>query len=209
MQESYLKLKIETRLADDKEGFLRDKRQWEKNLSKLVRQMKQVDREAMQTGRTPMRLGRLAEQGDRASAGKRTGCGAGWAPAACACLCGERRSWRGAVGPITTMRPASSFTCSVCGSVWCPRMLEASIATIARTAFRACMWITAGRSRIIMPGRHGTIGVWVRKNGKWAILHRCASCGKIASNRIAADDNAMLMSIATKPLANPPFPLLG
>ena len=50
------------------------------------------------------------------------------------------------------------------------------------------------------------IAVWVRKNGEWAILHRCRRCGKIVSNRCAADDNPMkLMSIAMKPLCEPPF----
>ncbi|WMI80017.1 RNHCP domain-containing protein [Anaerotignum sp. MB30-C6] len=52
------------------------------------------------------------------------------------------------------------------------------------------------------------IGVWVRKNGEWAIIHRCTRCGHLSSNRVAADDNPMkLMSIAIKPLAQPPFPL--
>jgi len=52
------------------------------------------------------------------------------------------------------------------------------------------------------------IGVWVKKSGEWAIIHRCRDCGKITSNRIAADDNQLLlMSIAVKPLADPPFPL--
>ena len=52
------------------------------------------------------------------------------------------------------------------------------------------------------------IGVWVRKNGEWAIIHRCRRCGKLDSNRIAADDNPIkLMSIALKPLTLPPFPL--
>lgn len=52
------------------------------------------------------------------------------------------------------------------------------------------------------------IGVWVRKNGEWAIIHRCRSCGHLSSNRTAADDNpAKLLSIALKPLAEPPFPL--
>jgi len=33
-------------------------------------------------------------------------------------------------------------------------------------------------------------------------------CGALSSNRIAADDNPMkLMSIAMKPIGNPPFPL--
>lgn len=52
------------------------------------------------------------------------------------------------------------------------------------------------------------IAVWVRKGGEWAILHRCRGCGTIRSNRIAADDNvALLISIAARALANPPFPL--
>jgi ribosome biogenesis GTPase len=52
------------------------------------------------------------------------------------------------------------------------------------------------------------IGVWVRKDGEWALIHRCRVCGALSSNRIAADDNpVLLMSIAVKPLANPPFPL--
>ena len=33
------------------------------------------------------------------------------------------------------------------------------------------------------------IAVWVRKNGEWAIIHRCKICGALSSNRIAADDN--------------------
>lgn len=52
------------------------------------------------------------------------------------------------------------------------------------------------------------IAVWVRKGGEWALIHRCRGCGVIRSNRIAADDNpAMLISIAARALANPPFPL--
>ncbi len=52
------------------------------------------------------------------------------------------------------------------------------------------------------------VGVWVRKNGEWAIIHRCKICGHFSSNRVAADDNPMkLMSIAMKPLCQPPFPL--
>ena len=36
----------------------------------------------------------------------------------------------------------------------------------------------------------------------------CKRCGKLSSNRVAADDNPMkLMSIAMKPLCAPPFPL--
>lgn len=52
------------------------------------------------------------------------------------------------------------------------------------------------------------IAVWVRKNGEWAIVHRCRICGALSSNRIAADDNQLkLLSLAVRPLAQPPFPL--
>ena len=52
------------------------------------------------------------------------------------------------------------------------------------------------------------VAVWVRKDGEWALIHRCRTCGTLCSNRTAADDNpALLLSIAAKPLANPPFPL--
>ena len=52
------------------------------------------------------------------------------------------------------------------------------------------------------------IGVWVRKNGEWAVIHRCRRCGHLSSNRTAADDNPIkLMSVAFRPLALPPFPL--
>ena len=52
------------------------------------------------------------------------------------------------------------------------------------------------------------IAVWVRKGGEWAVIHRCRLCGSLSSNRTAADDNpTLLMSLAVKPLAQPPFPL--
>ena len=52
------------------------------------------------------------------------------------------------------------------------------------------------------------VAVWIKKNGEWSVIHRCKRCGKFSANRTAADDNPMkLMSIAMKPLANPPFPV--
>lgn len=52
------------------------------------------------------------------------------------------------------------------------------------------------------------VAVWVRRGGEWAIIHRCRRCGALRSNRAAADDNPMkLMSIAMRPLCQPPFPL--
>lgn len=52
------------------------------------------------------------------------------------------------------------------------------------------------------------VSVWVRKDGEWALIHRCAECGAMSSNRIASDDNEMLLlSIAAKPMSKPPFSL--
>lgn len=52
------------------------------------------------------------------------------------------------------------------------------------------------------------VAVWVRRGGEWALIHRCRTCGQLSSNRVAADDNEMLlMSLAVRALSNPPFPL--
>ena len=68
--------------------------------------------------------------------------------------------------------------------------------------------ITPGDQEADCGGVMEPIAVWVRKNGEWAIIHRCKVCGALSSNRIAADDNPMkLMSLAMKPVSSPPFPL--
>lgn len=52
------------------------------------------------------------------------------------------------------------------------------------------------------------VGIWVRNDGEWAVIHRCKRCGVLHSNRVAADDSPVkLLSLAVKPLASPPFPL--
>ncbi|MGA2927748.1 MAG: RNHCP domain-containing protein [Solirubrobacteraceae bacterium] len=52
------------------------------------------------------------------------------------------------------------------------------------------------------------IGVSVRDDGEWSIVHRCTACSTVHVNRIAGDDNPlMLMCLAVRPLAQPPFPL--
>jgi hypothetical protein len=52
------------------------------------------------------------------------------------------------------------------------------------------------------------IGVSARDDGEWALVHRCTACATVHVNRIAGDDNPlMLMRIAVRPLARPPFPL--
>ncbi|WP_031558128.1 RNHCP domain-containing protein [Lachnospira multipara] len=102
-----------------------------------------------------------------------------------------------------------TFTCDVCGREIVPDGASSDHRN-------HCPYCLSSKHLDIEPGDREAdcggvmepIGVWVRKNGEWALIHRCKICGALSSNRIAADDNPMkLMSIAMKPIANPPFPL--
>ncbi|MCL1887775.1 MAG: RNHCP domain-containing protein [Kiritimatiellaeota bacterium] len=102
-----------------------------------------------------------------------------------------------------------SFICAVCGASVTPE----NAGTQHRNHCPKCLSSvhldnTPGDRKSPCRGIMDPISVWVRKNGEWAIVHRCRSCGALGSNRVAADDNpVLLMSIAVKPLAMPPFPL--
>ena len=104
---------------------------------------------------------------------------------------------------------ASAFTCKKCGQLVLPQ----GAGTQHRNHCPLCLFSIHVDNR---PGDRAArcgqlmepIGVWVRKGGEWALIHRCRSCGALSSNRIAADDNALLlMSLAIRPLSTPPFPL--
>lgn len=52
------------------------------------------------------------------------------------------------------------------------------------------------------------IAIAVLRSGDWMVIHRCAGCGELTSNPICDDDNQLiLMRMAVRPLAQPPFPL--
>ena len=54
------------------------------------------------------------------------------------------------------------------------------------------------------------IAVAVRPSNEWVLIHRCTICGVLKENRIAGDDNEVaLLSLAVRPVAQPPFPLDG
>ena len=101
------------------------------------------------------------------------------------------------------------FQCKHCGA----RIIAERAGTQHRNHCPKCLF---SRHLDNSPGDRGAqcggmmepIGVWVRKGGEWAVIHRCGRCGVLRSNRIAADDNALLlMSLAVRPLSMPPFPL--
>ena len=102
-----------------------------------------------------------------------------------------------------------SFTCQVCGSPVAPEGAGSGHRNHCPNCLSSIhVDNTPGDRASLCKGVMDPIGVWVRRNGEWAIIHRCRACGELHSNRVAADDNpALLMSIAVKPLAAPPFPL--
>jgi len=102
-----------------------------------------------------------------------------------------------------------TFVCKVCGRTVVP-------GGAGSEHRNHCPFCLSSQHLDIVPGDRASdcggvmepIAVWVRKNGEWAIIHRCKICGALSSNRIAADDNPMkLMSLAMRPVSCPPFPL--
>jgi len=52
------------------------------------------------------------------------------------------------------------------------------------------------------------LAVAVRGDGEWLLVHRCTGCGLVRLNRTASDDQPLLLvRLAVRPLAQPPFPL--
>ncbi len=52
------------------------------------------------------------------------------------------------------------------------------------------------------------IAVYARQKGEWSVIHRCTKCAALRMNRIAGDDNeVLLLSLALRPIALPAFPL--
>ena len=52
------------------------------------------------------------------------------------------------------------------------------------------------------------IAICVRGDGEWVIVHRCTGCDDLNLNRTAGDDNPLiLLRLAVRPLAQPPFPI--
>ncbi|MFJ5785709.1 RNHCP domain-containing protein [Streptomyces hydrogenans] len=53
-------------------------------------------------------------------------------------------------------------------------------------------------------GRMEALGMSVRNDGEWLIIHQCATCGELSANRIAGDDNPLaLVRLVLRPLADP------
>lgn len=105
--------------------------------------------------------------------------------------------------------PNADFTCIHCGRT----VQETAPGTRHRNHCPWCLWSAHLDSRpgdrlSHCGGKMEPIAIAVRKGGEWALIHRCQDCGALRANRIAGDDNALvLVSLAVRPLAQPAFPL--
>ena len=106
-------------------------------------------------------------------------------------------------------RGPASFRCVHCGT----DVPMSAPGTAHRNHCPSCLW---SRHVDDEPGDRGSdckasmepIAITVRNDGEWVLIHRCAACGVLHSNRAAGDDNVLLLvRLAVKPLAQPPFPL--
>ena len=103
----------------------------------------------------------------------------------------------------------SSFRCGNCGK---PVPADAP-GTHHRNHCPACLWSihvdhAPGDRRSRCRGQMEPVGVEVRRNGEWALIHRCRRCGVLKTNRIAGDDDEhQLLKMALRPIHNLPFTL--
>ena len=69
------------------------------------------------------------------------------------------------------------------------------------------MDIKAGDRRSSCRGVMEPISIYVQKDKEWSLIHKCSKCNTIRTNRIAADDNELLLvTMAAEPLMSLPFP---
>lgn len=110
---------------------------------------------------------------------------------------------------VSREKNSGSFTCVHCGGTI---PMEGG-GTRNRNHCPRCLWslhldYNPGDRSSCCEGKMEPVSVWVRKGGEWAVIHRCNECGHLSSNRIASDDNEMLLlSLAVRPLSRPPFSL--
>ena len=121
----------------------------------------------------------------------------------------ENKRKRYEKGYYRTHPCSDSFTCKACGRL----VVSHGAGSEHRNHCPNCLSslhldIEPGDREADCGGLMDAIAVWVRKDREWALIHRCRRCGTLSSNRIAADDNPiLLLSIAARPVAIPPFPL--
>jgi hypothetical protein len=88
-----------------------------------------------------------------------------------------------------------------------------AIGTAYRNHCPTCLWSrhlddTPGDRAADCGSSMEPIAIHVRGDGEWVLVHRCCGCDELHLNRTAGDDNVLLLvQLAVKPMARPPFPL--
>ena len=103
----------------------------------------------------------------------------------------------------TPAGPIPAFPCDTCGRI----VPGTAPGTHHRNHCPYCLFsrhvvVTVGDRRSGCRAPMEPIAVWVKNDGEWALVHRCMMCGKTNTNRIAGDDDeVVLMTLARRPLA--------
>ncbi|GEB53260.1 MULTISPECIES: RNHCP domain-containing protein [Streptomyces] len=112
-------------------------------------------------------------------------------------------------GGLSNTLKVDTFTC-----VWC----GLTVSTFAAEGIRREHCPSCLHSRHVTDHVEGgpsdcgarmtPIAIAVLRTGDWRVVHRCVRCDELTSDPVCADDNQLiLMRIAVRPLAQPPFPL--
>ncbi|MGX1809060.1 RNHCP domain-containing protein [Nocardia sp. NPDC055321] len=110
---------------------------------------------------------------------------------------------------ISTSQQLNTFTCISCGLV----VFAFAGDGVPRNHCPSCLHsrhvvdhVAGGHSEC--GARMSPLAIAVPRGGDWMLIHRCVRCDELAAAPICADDNQLvLMRIAVRPLAQPPFPL--
>ncbi len=101
----------------------------------------------------------------------------------------------------------NAFICGKCGR----GVVPAEYGNRNRNHCPECLWsrhvdLRTGDRMSVCRGMMEPIGIWVRGQGEWSVIHRCVKCGYIRANMIAGDDSrGQLLKLALRPAAMLPF----
>ena len=109
------------------------------------------------------------------------------------------------------MPEEADFPCGKCGKL----VQQNAVGTRNRNHCPHCLWSLHVANERTQDDRTSTchglmepIAISTQRDGEWSLVHRCEKCSNVKTNRIAGDDDTiLLLCLALQPLANLPFPL--
>ncbi|MFA0086715.1 RNHCP domain-containing protein [Vibrio sp. 10N.261.51.F12] len=109
---------------------------------------------------------------------------------------------------ILRENPQESFICASCSNGVAPIQFGGQHRNHCPHCLCSVhMDIKAGDRRSSCRGIMEPISIFVQKDREWSLIHKCSKCNTMRMNRIAADDNElMLVTMAVEPLISLPFP---